>query len=83
MEPLPGYHVVFEPRNANGSRYSLHIVQDTHGGWLVTWDGVCTWRYFAPFGHRSEGELKFLHGRHNTVDTLCVREFLDGRLELA
>lgn len=84
MEAIQAYHVEFEPRNALGSRYSLHICQDVHGGWLVTWAKVCTWRYYSPsYCHSSEGELAFICGSYNGVDTLAVREFLDGRPELA
>jgi hypothetical protein len=75
MDVLPT-HIVFEPRNANGSRYDLVAVPDPYGGILIIWPGVCTWRYHAS-GRGYEGELKFLHGKHNTVDTLAVREHLD------
>lgn len=69
-------HIVFEPRNNNGSRYDLVTVPDPYGGILVIWPGVCTWRYHASL--HSEGELKFLHGKFNPVDTLAVREYLDS-----
>lgn len=78
---MDGYtgQLVFEPRQKTGSRYDLVVVPDPYGGVLVVWAGVCTWRYFAPrkIGS-SEGELKFLHGTYNAVDTLAVREYLDG-----
>ena len=78
---MSGYsdHVVFEPRQKTGSRYDLVVSWDPYGGELVIWPGVCTWRYFSPrkIGS-SEGELKFLHGTYNAVDTLAVREYLDS-----
>ena len=78
---MSGYsdHLVFEPRQKTGSRYDLVVSWDPYGGELVIWPGVCTWRYFAPrkIGS-SEGELKFLHGKYNPVDTLAVREYLDS-----
>ena len=78
MDVLPS-HILFEPRNANGSRYDLVTVPDPYGGILVIWSGICTWRYYTPaYCHSIEGELKFLHGNHNTVDTLAVREYLDS-----
>ena len=84
MIELQGYFVDFEPRNANGSRYPLHIVKDRYGGWLVMWSNICTWRYYSPrYCHSTEGEMRVLSGVHNPVDTLAVREFLDGRPELA
>jgi len=78
MEPYE-HHVVFEPRQRTGSRYDLVMVHDPYGGQLVIWPGVCTWRYYSPrYCRQSEGELKFLHGTFNAVDTLAVREYLDG-----
>lgn len=74
-------HIEFEPRNANGSRYDLVTVPDPYGGILVIWPGVCTWRYhFPPSKVCAGGELKFLHGKQNPVDTLAVREHLDTLL---
>ena len=84
MIQLPGFFVDFTPRNGNGSRYPLHIVQDRYGGWIVVWSNVCTWRYYSPrYCHSDQGELKFMSGTFNRVDTLAVLEFLDGRHELA
>jgi hypothetical protein len=84
MRALQAYHVEFTPRNANGSKYSLHICEDIHGGWIVHWGKVCTWRYYSPsYNHSSEGELSFLCGSYNGVDTLAVREYLDGVAWLA
>jgi len=79
MDVIPAFHIDFEPRNANGSRYNLHIVKDVHGGWLVVWGTICTWRYYPPrYCHSSEGEMKVMTGNYNAVDTLAVREYLDG-----
>ena len=79
MHELPAFQIDFEPRNANGSTYNLHIMKDIHGGWLVVWGKVCTWRYYSPgYCHSSQGELKLLTGTHYPVDTLAVREYLDG-----
>lgn len=79
MHELPAFQIDFEPRNANGSKYNLHIMKDIHGGWLVVWGKVCTWRYYSPrYCHSSQGELKLLTGTHYPVDTLAVREYLDG-----
>lgn len=84
MRALQAYHIEFTPRNANGSRYSLHICEDIHGGWIVHWGKVVTWRYYSPsYNRSSEGELAFLCGTYNAVDTLAVREYLDGVAWLA
>lgn len=79
MRSLKAYHIEVTPRNANGSRYSLHICEDIHGGWIVNWGKVVTWRYYSPsYCNSTEGELSFLCGDYNAVDTLAVRELLDG-----
>ena len=52
---LKGVYLAFEPEN--GSRYHLTLVNDEHGGILVIWPTVATYRYYAG------DYLKFLHGK--------------------
>ena len=69
---LKGVYLAFEPEN--GSRYHLTLVNDEHGGILVIWPTVATYRYYAG------DYLKFLHGKKNEVDRLAIFDWLEEYL---
>ena len=71
-ERLKGFYLDFQP--GNGSRYSLTLVNDEHGGILVIWPNVATYRYYAG------DYLKFLHGNKNEVDRLAIWDYLEWYL---
>jgi len=69
---LKGVYLNFQP--GNGSNYHLTLVNDEHGGILVIWPTVATYRYYAG------DYLKFLHGNKNEVDRLAIFDYLEEYL---
>ena len=59
----------FQP--GDGTRYSIHCMDDVHGGLLVI-SNHSTWRYYAG------DYLKFLHGRENEYTRTAIFNYLEA-----
>jgi hypothetical protein len=53
----------------------LILAEDPHGGVLVIWPTVATYRWYR--GDR----LKFLHGSENKVDQQAIYDYLESRYD--
>ena len=67
----------FEFQPGNGTRYSIILYTNPHGGIDVSWPKEATYRWHPSENKEEPGYLQFLHGKENEFDMHAILIWLD------